>query len=256
MDGSERRSRRKIRKCASFSFVQFFPSFVSPQTASSPFFFHSWTEPKDDPTTRSKRTTASHPIPVLHSETSPEKQHCRWVVQSSLRSALEAIVFFPVLNIILNDTGLRDIGSCPPDFVMDLLPLCTAQQLIELETNSSSLQGKLEGKPSFLTWMWPHGINHSCALLKNIYTAIWRHLTLTTFLSQRIVAEDHPELSPPASWKARYIECEVEEEARMIRLREKMREGYKKAGERATTLVFDGVRAEKRRKITSCEFSR
>lgn len=42
----------------------------------------------------------------------------------------------------------------------------------------------------------------------------------------------------------------------MIRLREKMREGYKKAGERATTLVFDGVRAEKRRKVTPCEFSR
>lgn len=70
-------------------------------------------------------------------------------------------------------------------------------------------------------------------------------------------------MKEPKSWREVYLEEEIKSEEKMERLLGNMRQSYDKLADRAHSLHFDGVRAEKKRKLnvrrnsggtSSCKF--
>ncbi|GAA5840388.1 hypothetical protein JCM11251_006546 [Rhodosporidiobolus azoricus] len=123
--------------------------------------------------------------------------------------------------------SVTDVGDTPYDVLANLLKLCDATQLFLLEESS------------------PH--------IKPYTSDIWKALCVSDFIDVRRLVEDgrlsaHEENT---EWRERYIEEEKKREIKMQASRSKMRGQYSdySAG-RGTVQTIDGLRQEKRRKIS------
>lgn len=116
-----------------------------------------------------------------------------------------------------------DLGTTPVRFVEFLLPSIPTSQLKILEENSPQLRTETN--------------------------QIWKLACIRDFISIRILVEDNKLVKEPKSWRKVYLEEEIKQEEKMERLLGKMRTSYDKLADRAHSLHFDGVRAEKKRKL-------
>ncbi|GAA5841130.1 hypothetical protein JCM5353_003662 [Sporobolomyces roseus] len=126
---------------------------------------------------------------------------------------------------------VKDVGDCPYEVIANLLKLSTAAQL-----------ATIEGSTPHLTKSTDH---------------IWKDLCVKDFVEVRKLVEDSKievSQSIDGSWKAKYFEEEEKKQIKMSQVLERLRGQYHDLDEKKQsrqTQSIDGLRLEKRRKLTS-----